>query len=1325
MTQLTKTGAPTHPTPQSDTISSASTPPAQKAVVPRKQTASSELGGLQTTAGSSRTPAQGAIVAKSAAQIKASGKRTLPPALAAADTPNLMEVAKHDPDKLSQYLDEAAPYLRSLSQNPQAPMTPSAKQFFGNLGAAICSNLFGFGVPTMVAAAVPKQYQGLAYGAALAATSLVNPDMSSAIARKLGGANPSILIGRKESAVAGPYTRIGGETLGLVGNLATYGTINALESLALTSSWSSLAKSATSGIAMAGVMQGLLFALAKRTLSKQGVDDASKLPEMDHNRTLASGVYLKEIPKWSDRTNKSVKLQEELAGAMSSVFGAAAAGAVRHFAPESNPALRSFVTIMGGIGSYFAAMQLGKLAYTKLVDHPGTFANRHAIAASDVAVQHIAQSAMHGYESLLDNIGDDIARGKWGEDSKSTFDNAFAVFHGKAFREGSAQPEKAEAMAAYLDDVRDTLLSGAEGKEIGATLKEMAGQLGDAAASIRNANQTSASAQPEAFHYAMNDARSRLRDAQALILQSQFQLGGPELIKGSEEVMTAGVKLAPAFAALRQFDRMAAANSFVDKVVQHDLGKATAQDVAALFAANGRRALFVKDVVARFNGRVDAEPKDRARLLTALHTMLDEDFHTTPPNQASARMMILANVMARPEQMGKMPSPQETRAVEDFFRQIENAGDGPIAPNKLSEFVTNFKNGGITANALQHELRRVAESATEAPAGSSSTIPGAFPGAAEEIDLEAARVPSKYRQAVEKFVKAMGSDFAKALAEEDTAPDLGKDAMDPKHGEGQVAHMIQAMWSDAEKMPRPHGELMAGAMSLNIHTADIPLYVTHDAHFHPTSYSGRVNSLTHLLDFMNSNGVARTNLAGIPSQQRNPRPDRKYYANSEEGIYYRDHDKPLLDQYRLLSDEDKQRFDMSMTGFDVTDGNTIGDEMDSRMRTDPGAYKAVGEVTWKKEIVSSKNPKQPDLDSEATMQLLEGAAQRGLPVILHCDRGTPDDKNKYAQQVMNNIRQAVKRLKWENNDILAQKGIHDAPKVKPRYVWAHGAGISRFTAESPDHTRSLDALLSDEELKDVLSLDLSWDFIGHDIVENVHDSLKRRNLAPELCNGMQNLLKAYKTFAEEGGRADKCDDMGDLNMAANHRVAAKNAERTYYLALQDFKHRLSEALKDKPTREAFYEMMDNHGDQGNNWLHLFNKHQDRLMFGTDALAVGIKAHGDAAYALNVRVLNPLYALFDELGEHAKKDGRTNETYSTISEKVTTKNYEAVFDDPDVTARRNAWEQFLQTEKKADHSTNRVPDQRSHNVTDVRGPDGLRQRFDARVKGKAASGVEVS
>ena len=458
-----------------------------------------------------------------------------------------------------------------------------------------------------------------------------------------------------------------------------------------------------------------------------------------------------------------------------------------------------------------------------------------------------------------------------------------------------------------------------------------------------------------------------------------------------------------------------------------------------------------------------------------------------------------------------------------------------------------------------------------------------------------------------------------------------------------VGDLFQALWADARAIPQSHGMIARSALSLPLPTTPLDLLtrVLNDAHFHPTSYSGKINSLVLLIVYMDRSGIARSILAGIPSQVYQPTNERKYYANSEQKLDYRDHDFALARQWEALTPEHQQRVDVFITGIDVTNGPTIGQELDNRLRAHPRLFKGVGEVTLIKEIVSDKNPRIPKIGSVDTQTLLIEATIRGLPVILHNDRGVPGRKNKYADQMVKAIHEwadRMTRFRDELDPLKLRPGVNPAqvPAMKPRLVWAHGAGISRFTAESNHHTSDLDDLLNDVALTDILYLDLSWDFITNYILQNIYDQLKRNNVAPGLQQGLQNLIKNYKTFQYLGGLADKADDLKDPTLASIYRVGAENIAQQYFANLADFKQRVQEAFNDRTgeaTRTVFAGLFAQHGEQGNNWLYLMRAHADRLMFGTDALAVGIKAHGDAAYAMNARVMYPIFDILDEAERH--------------------------------------------------------------------------------------------
>ena len=370
-----------------------------------------------------------------------------------------------------------------------------------------------------------------------------------------------------------------------------------------------------------------------------------------------------------------------------------------------------------------------------------------------------------------------------------------------------------------------------------------------------------------------------------------------------------------------------------------------------------------------------------------------------------------------------------------------------------------------------------------------------------------------------------------------------------------------------------------------------------------------------------------------------PTNERNDYANSEQKMAYRDHDFALAAQWEALSDADRDRLDLNITGIDVTNGPTIGQELDNRLRAHPRVFTGVGKVTLKAEILSKTNPHKTKIGSRATQILLIETAIRGLPVILENDRGVPGRKNKYADQMVKAIREWADRMTRFGNEqdpLKLRPGVNPAtvPAMKPRLVWEYGAGMSRFTAGSNHHTSDLDTLLNDATFTDILYLDLSGDFVINDILQNLYDQLKRNNVAPGLQQGLQNVLKLYKSFSALGGIADKAAHLNDPTLASIDRVGAEAIAEQYFTGLADFSNRVQEAFNDPNTRETFQRLMAEHGQQGNNWLYLMRAHADRLMFGTGALAVATQAHGAAAYAMNTRAMYPIFDILDEAERHA-------------------------------------------------------------------------------------------
>lgn len=1184
-------------------------------------------------------------------------------------------------EAMMSYLTEVTTHLRQLSKAPASAANPSAGQYAGNVLGALTNNLTSFFIPTLASVYAPERYQALVYALGLAVMAAPAAEAAAFMQRIAGGATAQLRLAGRDSANVGTYKSIGGDLLVAMSNLMLYGlvsgTLSASSAIADTPA-GQIGRSLVAGLIMSLGGQAAITGGARLTLMRNGVEDAKNLPETAHNRTLPNGIYLQKDSPRADRTTWAIKAQEITSRVIGGVFGAAVYGAIRETAHEhvKSEAWQNVAAVLGGISAYLLVAHVVRGLFTFLMGDPAKHANRFGIAASDVLSQQIRAAAVNEFDNLLDTVGMDIRQGLMTDaapHARRDFDDALAVFGGAALRgkpetnqDGLAQVDR---MIASLRTAADTLRTSKT--ELSGTESRLVTKLDAAVASIETAKNNyarNAPIQPE-----LQDIGNRIRDVEALVLEAMYRTSTTDgLARPNGDVMAMATTLMPTFAALRELDRRGNAQSFIRDVREFTLDRKSAIDVVKSLVPDGHQRVLARDVAALMN--TPANRADKDRLLNGIEGVLRQAFPNKVPGIAETKLLILRNQL-RDGPIG------EPRPLEGFLQRLRAADDQ--TPQQLEaigrEMTDAFAQGHFTPTEFLQavdDLRIRASASANAPiagtgqaAGSPAADIEANPGIAERAMLQRmeAALPEHFEDTVRReFPTGDGKSLATAADD-----------------------MLTALERDQAQMPEVHRGLMASALSLpnDANLADLAFPEQNDAHFHPTSYSGRINSLAHLVEYMERNNILITNLAGIPSQVYNPTAERKYYANSEHDIDYRDHDFPLAVQYQHLTDQQKDRFDLSITGFDVTNGPNIMQELKNRLRAYPGVFKAVGEVTLKKEIISAKNPHNPQIDSAATQALFDACANAGLPLILHCDRSEPGQKDLYAQQVFDAIKQWAGRTQWRSSDVMALDGAEAPPPMVPKIVWAHGAGISRFTAESNTHTRQLDALLRDPALevdgKPVLSLDLSWDFIGHDILENLYDQLTRRNVSPPIREGIQNLLRAYKSFTELGGRSDKADDLGRKTLAAFDRVGGEEIAEVYFQALSNFKSIVATEMKKDDVRQAFMEMAGAHGDDGNNWLYIFREHQDRLLFGTDALAVGIKAHGDAAYAMNTQVLTPMYHIFDELGKYDRRS-------VDVSRKVATDNYLGVFRDPAVAERRKAFEAMLASEAPAEHSTNVAP-----------------------------------
>ncbi|MES0864965.1 hypothetical protein ABLN87_21690 [Ruegeria sp. SCPT10] len=1290
---------------------------------------------------------------------------------------------------LANYTKRSADFLYRASKSDSGPVDPSIKRSSVNVLSSVVGNI-GFALPAAVStgAELYMRNNGVSRDAArqigdgvfAAGLMLTIPSAgaSGSVRHRLGGAETQVLLPSGNSAGVGPIkSKAGGLVDSIIGTTVYSGARAGLLKLAESRGWDSTGKTLAGQLSMSGraymaaagaslamgVAKEVIYApIAKLTIHRNGADNSHAQPIAVHNRSAVAGVQYSETPNlskgagnegWSGNTTRML-----ITETISTLFACAAEYGVDQLTEESDgSASGEFRKVMATFSAFFAAKSVASAAMTRLFNHPALHANKHIKASQQVMVAGLQESSMKRFENaaalLASKLDAEVEASETLDDAKADYELVKKIFSSPAlmgvskieiFREGASRFE--ELGARLSDASHDT--GAAELAEIGNYLCKAAHSLSTAADYQQLAEDGRAGQErpeePRTLDVYVKNAQRRLRDAQAIVAQVQTQ----------EE----GVEKRSANGALRPILPLLAGLSTTDKIGQINNLTGLLVDFRPQKAGRFRSSGWFRDrkILTQANVIVDALSKKSSASFPSLQfaehaiatgqkldTLLSKleqavNWCSKDTKLAEAKIAIIRNRFAM-EGCGILGD-VETGDQEQVTASRRNAR------KTIRTALTIEKQGGWNRNRDLSNLRR------ELGRGSFS-----FEHLAEE--LRRSRNAIRHRGEVETGPSENRPVIVPLTTEHDLRNAFGHELFDTildeypnptSEDEFDIATVraFEALGQDLAKMHFRHQPLWEAAHKTNqvFDRAPMETIEQNDAHYHPTSYSGAVNDLEMLQQFMRDNGVLQTNAAGIPSQLAHTRPDHKYYAaevkpnragkalidtmlgpSPEFGLRYRSHDEALGSDLinTIRHDPNKGRpISLSITGIDLTDKPTIGKSIDLKLAQYPRLFKSVGEVTWIKEIVSELNPEIPNIPGPASKQMLRDCSDRGLPIILHCDRGTPTNKNKYTSQVVEVLTDWIEEVNGE-------EGIHRAdplfdsvggpsrhlPRRKAMISWAHGAGISRFTPDSRHHTRDLNELLSNEKLKSALFVDLSWDFIAHDILQNTRDLLVKTNVPEDMRHGMRELqdgldaiVKSYQAFSEAGSLSDTAADIGDENLSALHRVSSNKIAQLHLTTLAAFKDSLDRLISEDPRfADVLESLMVVHGNNGNNWLNVLNEHSDRLMFGTDALAVGTKAHGEAAYSVNTKTLYPIYHMFLAVGTaRGREEGAP---FMQVVDNVARDTFDRFFNDEEMQERREAWEDMLKA-KGADWGAelargNRLSEEST--IAKARRANGLRPR----------------
>jgi hypothetical protein len=636
--------------------------------------------------------------------------------------------------------------------------------------------------------------------------------------------------------------------------------------------------------------------------------------------------------------------------------------------------------------------------------------------------------------------------------------------------------------------------------------------------------------------------------------------------------------------------------------------------------------------------------------------------------------------------VGEIATRNTTIAGLDATARNELHQARQLAPQAVQDFVSAFQRGKISMDELHDGvLSKLDAPASDERDTDASALPSgrAGPSGSTAAPEQGDPVRQFREQLPQAFLTTLRNEHKPVIEKPD---DLGAD-------------LLTKLWSDMEKAPELRQDAIKAAMSLPVllHIPGVPMHYQKDIHAHLTNYNGVITNMARQAMENKANRVEAQLNAAIPHQIPNSTGEKKYYTVIQRLMDYVNRDYALAQgwlhmsenqQMRVLelamrySNDPAENIQVTSTGGDPTDKNSQKRELahlERAFRNTGVPIKMVGETTLDKEQVKTVTPRRIRVAAESSVATITETVNTGKVFLLHADGGSSHlAKRSNTDSLDQLFRDVNTMLEFPSADsVRGQPGLGDLAEMYALLIHAHGPGLGKTIADKPDHVRYIDDKLTEINNrfgdKGELNIDLSWDFVGHYICENQYDVMKHNNVSPKIQQALQNVLKSYRAFDSVGAPSDKADDVSQVDQAGEWRVGSDNVAGLHFEALSSYLAVVKEEFKNPAVRDAFRQMLQNRGDRGNNWLYLINKHKERFLYGSDTLAPGIKAHGQSAYALNSRMLEPMYVLFDELKKHFPDDFKDEDGNEfDVANLVARGNFERVLNDPRMEQRRDAY-----------------------------------------------------
>jgi hypothetical protein len=286
-----------------------------------------------------------------------------------------------------------------------------------------------------------------------------------------------------------------------------------------------------------------------------------------------------------------------------------------------------------------------------------------------------------------------------------------------------------------------------------------------------------------------------------------------------------------------------------------------------------------------------------------------------------------------------------------------------------------------------------------------------------------------------------------------------------------------------------------------------------DCHFHPTNYAQQGTPPEQLLPTMARLGIKYTVLAPIPTnvlvrccgtdQGWAPAEGRAVDATSyyialervkksflisgeeyeafirdEAPLYYNTAvDSSTAHDFNQLSAENKASFDPMVTGLVLGDARCSEDLL-RKLSEHPGVFTGVGEITIFKEWVQRKvdDRLQANLTDRvnALKLLVKTCATIGMPMVIHCDVNPMPHERAPADIDLPQFLEDMKAF------------LKDPQCRGTTIIWAHAAGLGKYSRITNGHLERVASLLRDPELAH-LSIDISWDTVAKQLMRDADE----------------------------------------------------------------------------------------------------------------------------------------------------------------------------------------------------------------------------------------------